>query len=143
MRDSSKVVCRYFPEFKGDEVLLFVGDQQELKWMTGLFESVTQGVLNSYTALELLPMFDVNCSVSIVLVECDSRCGIKNLSQKALTPRFEWYITRALAMHFIELIIEVISSDGPSHQYLDSGLSDDVTVIVSKGEYDNSLLREH
>jgi hypothetical protein len=68
-----------------------------------------------------------------------SPCGMKRINSTPEGTRFEWSISKEIAMRFAELTRVVSASENPCHQYLDSGETDDITVIVSKDEYDESL----
>jgi hypothetical protein len=46
---------------------------------------------------------------------------------------------KEIARRFAELTRAVAASENPCHQYLDAGETDEITVMVSKDEYDESL----
>jgi hypothetical protein len=54
--------------------------------------------------------------------------------------QFAWYISPMDAKKFARLIEEVASSEKPAHAYLDTSGHTGFEIIVSKGEYEASVL---
>lgn len=139
--EDRKVAFGYLPNFRGDRAVLFAGDQQALDRLAGFFESLAGKPTNLTTMLEAEPLFRPKRGTRLTLTIADSPAGMRRISTDSSESRFEWRISRALATHFANLTRIVASTDQPSHQYLDSD-GNEVTVVVSKGEYDEAWLQQ-
>jgi hypothetical protein len=135
-----KVAYGYLPNFKGNAVVLFAGDQHALEDLAAFLNRLVMAPANVTTILDAEPLFLPKRGIRLTLTITDPPLGMRRIASDSSEPRFEWRISKALAARFAELTRAVASTDQPSHQYLD-GDRDDVTVIVSKGEYDEAWLQ--
>lgn len=138
----SKVAFGYLPNFKGGAAVLFAGNGEALERLADFLESIADRAANVTTLLNKEPLFTPKRGVRLTLMLSDSPLGMYKTGFDAKDTQFEWHISGALALRLAELIRAVARANGPSHQYLDSGGYDDIPVIVSKGEYDESWLQQ-
>jgi len=135
-----KVAYGYFPNFKGDAVVLFAGDRQALEDLAAFLDRLVHEPTDVTTMLDAESLFLPKRGVRLTLTLTGPPLGMRRIASDSSQPRFEWRISKPLAARFAELTRAVASADQPSHQYLDAD-GDDVTVIVSKGEYDDAWLQ--
>jgi hypothetical protein len=135
-----KVSYGYFPDFKEAPVVLFTGNGTALKRLAQFFENLLVQSPHVSVMLDCQPLFEPKHRTRLTVTLTDAPFGMKRVNRASGEPHFEWGISKNLASRFAELTRGVAESDGPSHQYLDSGRADEVTVTVSKDEYDESLL---
>jgi len=141
MADAHKIAYGYIPDFKGDPVVLFAGGQQALEALAHFLESFVQGSSNVTLMLDTEPLFAAKRGTRLTLTRADSGPGMRRVGAAFSEPRFEWRISRDLAARFAQLTRAVASAVQPSHQFLDADGEDEVTVVVSKGEYDEAWLQ--
>ena len=89
--------------------------------------------------LDNTQLFATKHKISLKLKITNSPCGMRRINSTAEETYFEWSISKDTARRFAELTRAVAASDNPCHQYLDAGETDEITVMVSKDEYDESL----
>ena len=140
--EEKRIAFGYLPSFRGDRVVLFAGDQQALERLALFFDSLAEKPTNLTTMLEAEPLFRSKRGTRLTLTIADPPVGMGRIDSDSSEPRFEWRISKDLATRFAKLTRIVASTDQPSHQYLDSD-GNEITVIVSKGEYDEAWLQQH
>ena len=136
-----KVAYGYLPNFKGDAVLLFAGDRQALEDFAAYLDELVKAPVDVTTMLDSEPLFQPKREIRLTLTISDSALGMRRIASGSSEPRFEWRISKSLAARFAQLTRAVASLDQPSHQYLDANGNDEVTVMVSNGEYSKEWLR--
>lgn len=141
MPDLHKIAYEYLPNFKGDPVVLFTGDQEALEALAHFLGSLVKGSTKVTLMLDTEPLFASKRGIRLTLTLADSELGMRRVGAVSSEPRFEWRISRDIAVRFARLTRAVANSIQPSHQYLDADGEDEVTVVVSKGEYDEALLQ--
>ena len=139
MTHQHKVSYGYFPNFKGDSVVLFVGDRVALENLAEFLEALSISHKQGEEVLDKKQLFPPGHERRIKVQITLSPCGMRRIDSTSEETHFEWSISKELAKRFAELTRSVAESDYPCHQYLDSGETDEITVIVSKDEYDESL----
>lgn len=139
MTHQHKVRYGYFPDFKGESVVLFVGDRVALENLAEFLEALSKSQEQGKEVLDNKQLFAPEHKRRIKVQITPSPCGMRRINPASEETHFEWSISRDIAMRFAELTRAVAASDKPCHQYLDSGETDEITVIVSKDEYDESL----
>jgi hypothetical protein len=135
-----KVAYGFLPNFKGAPVILFAGDQRALEDLATFLDRLVMAPTNVTRMLDAEPLFFSKRGIRLTLTFADPPLGMRRIASDCAEPRFEWHISKALAARFAELTRAVAHADEPSHQYLDAD-RDEVTVIVSKGEYDEAWLQ--
>jgi hypothetical protein len=65
--------------------------------------------------------------------------GLRLIRDKP-SPSFRWALARDDWYDLVALLDGMIAAKYPCHQYLTSFPSEDALVVVSKGEYDDSVL---
>ncbi|MEO8630964.1 MAG: hypothetical protein ABI612_23130 [Betaproteobacteria bacterium] len=142
MTQAHKLTYGYLPNFRGDHVVLFAGDQQSLECMADLFDKLACGTANLTAMLHTELLFAPNRGVPLTLTVTDAKLGMRRVGPTSSEPRLEWRISKDIATRFAGLTRAVAAMDEPAHQYLDTDGEDEVTVIVSKGEYDEEWLNQ-
>lgn len=136
-----KLIYGYLSNFKGDAAIIFVGNREALENFAAFLDGIPSGPTNVTTMFDKDPLFLPRHGVRLSLTPVDSHAGMRRIQSDSSEPRFDWRISKSLASRFAELARAVAAADQPSHQYLDSNGHDDVSVILSKGEYDESWLQ--
>ena len=139
MAHQHKVRYGHFPDFKGDSVVLFVGDRVALENLAAFLEALSISREQGKEVLDNKQLFAPGYEKCVKVQITPSPCGMRRINSTSEETHFEWSISKDSAKRFAELTRAVASSDNPCHQYLDSGETDEITVIVSKDEYDESL----
>ena len=139
MTHQHKVSYGYFPDFKGDSVVLFLGDRVALENLAEFLEALSISRERGKEVLDNKQLFAPEHERRIQVHITTSPCGMRRINSTAEETYFEWSISKEIAMRFAELTRAVAAAENPCHQYLDSGETDEITVIVSKDEYNESL----
>jgi predicted RNase H-like nuclease len=142
MMHAHKVAYGYLPDFKGDSVILFAGNQQALEALADFLDTIVQSPTNVTMMLDTEPLFAAKRGIRLTLTVADSALGMKRVGASPPEPRFEWRVSKSMATQFAKLARAIADAAQPSHQYLDADGVDEVTVIVSKGEYDEAWLQQ-
>jgi len=139
MTPQHKISSGYFPDFKGAPVVLFVGDRAALENLAAFLEALSTNRQQAQKVLDETQLFATKHTIPLKVKMTNAPCGMKRIDSTAEGTRFEWSISKDTARRFAELTRAVAASDKPCHQYLDSGETDEITVMVSKDEYDESM----
>ena len=139
MTHEHKVISRYFPDFKGEPVVLFVGNRAALQKLAEFLEALAQSRKQAQKVLDDKQPFATKHKLPLKVEITTSPYGMRRIDSTSQEVHFEWGISQDIARRFAELTRAVAASDTPCHQYLDSGEIDEITVMVSKDEYDDSL----
>lgn len=139
MTHQHKVSYGYFPDFKGDSVVLFLGDRVALENLVEFLEALSISREQGKEVLDKKQLFAPEHERRIKVQITPAPCGMRRINSTSEETHFEWSISKDIAKRFAELTRSVAASDNPCHQYLDAGEIDEITVIVSKDEYDESL----
>jgi hypothetical protein len=134
MMPQHKISSGYFPDFKGDPVVLFAGDRAALENLAAFLETLSTSREQAQKVLDEKQVFATKHKLPLKVEITTSPYGMRRKEA-----HFEWGISQDIARRFAELTRAVAASDTPCHQYLDSGETDEITVMVSKDEYDESL----
>jgi hypothetical protein len=138
--EDHKVAYGYLSSFKGQPTILFAGDEQALCGFADFLANVANRPLNVTMMLDVEECFVSKRGTRLTLTVVADGLGMRRMNSSSPEPPFEWRIAKELAMQFAELTRVVANADRPSHQYLDAQ-DDEVTVVVSKGEYSNDWLQ--
>lgn len=135
-----KVVFGFFSEF-AEPTMLFAGSQSSLRRFAALVRSFSthrplQVELHAHPDFATIRGTKVN-----LVTKQDGPAGIRMLRSIEGDHEFVWRLTPANANRFGELIEAVANAAAPCHHYLDTNDSDDVTVVVSREEYDDLISR--
>jgi hypothetical protein len=139
MTPQHKISSGYFPNFKGDPVVLFVGDRAALENLATFLEALSTSREQAQKVLDDKQLFATKHKIPLKVKMTNSPCGMRRINSTAEETHFEWSISKDTARQFAQLTRAVAASDKPCHQYLDSGETDEITVMVSKDEYDESV----
>ena len=139
MTHQHKVSSGYFPDFKGDPVVLFVGDRTALENLAAFLEALSTSLEQGKKVLDNTQLFATKHKIPLKVEITNSPCGMRRINSTSEETHFEWSISKDTARRFAELTRAVAAADNPCHQYLDAGETDEITVMVSKDEYDESL----
>lgn len=120
----------YWDDLKGEPAILMAGGESDLLRFSDFLSAWSRSP--SRVTLNGQAFVDTEIQIDIELSENKDRSGmrIRNIHQV----RCMWILQVELAHNFSSLVRGVAESKIPSHTYLDSE-SDDVSVVVSKGEY--------
>lgn len=105
--------------------LLLLGSADRLEALADLIEA---GRSNS--ALDKIPV------IQGVKIDLAFHLDAPKTHVLTMGQQFDWFISAPDAKAYAEMIREVARSVNPSHTYLDKGLSNELEIIVSKGESD-------
>lgn len=139
MTHQHKVSSGYFPDFKGEPAVLFVGDRAALENLAEFLQALSINLEQGKKVLDNQQVFAPEHKIPLKVEITSSPCGMRQINSTSEETHFEWSISQDIARRFAELTRAVAASDNPCHQYLDSGETDEITVMVSKDEYDESL----
>src|SRR5262249_19173894 len=139
MTPQHKISSGYFPDFKGAPVVLFVGDRAALENLAAFLEALSTSRGQTQKVLDDKQLFATKHTIPLKVQITNSPCGMRRINSTSEETHFEWSISKDTARQFAELTRAVAASDKPCHQYLDAGETDEITVVVSKDEYDESL----
>jgi len=120
----------------GEETLLFIGAPEAFKAFSELLGSFANP---SHKTVDIKTnRLFVLKNIKLSIKRFDHEVGIKKDGDTS----FEWRLSPPVAVYFSELLKTLSSSKEPSHQYLESYGHDDVSVVASLGEYDESIFEE-
>jgi hypothetical protein len=139
MTHQHKISSGYFPDFKGDPAVLFVGDRVALDNLAAFLEALSTSRAQGEKVRDNTQLFATKHTIPLKVKITNSPCGMRRINSTSEEPHFEWSISKDTARRFAELTRAVAASENPCHQYLDAGEIDEITVMVSKDEYDESL----
>ena len=131
----------FVPNFKQQPVFLFAAHAQALIRLSELFDELSRGPRGFTKILDAEPLFQPKRGTRLTITIGAASTGMRRLESGAAERRFEWRITRELAGHFARLTRELALTEGAGHQYLDSDANEAITVVVSKGEYDENVVQ--
>lgn len=132
-KDMDKVTFGFFPKFRKPTILFFGSD----KPLDALHRVLLSLDKNKNLKLEednnFIPLNGIKVALS--LAERSRGMRIEDVEQS----KFRWTLSKEDAIRNAEKVFAVIKSKEPCHHYLD-GPSDDVEVVVSKGEYPDTFV---
>ena len=139
-KSSATVNLIFIPEFylNEEDVILFAGTQEILMQFSYILEKCSYSVVDDFSWQKSYRPWK-NTKVKLVLSEVEKGMRFNQLDEK---PSFTWTVSKERLKEFIKLIREVANSQGPSHHYLDCDNLDEVTVVVSKDEYDATFFEK-
>lgn len=83
----------------------------------------------------------LSCSGSMLERPRDAHAGLRRATGQ-VEPVFEWVRTAEGWDYLAELVEGLIEAEKPGHQYMTSYPDADAIVVVSKGEYDDAVVRD-
>jgi hypothetical protein len=137
MMESGKVSYGYFPDHKGNAVILFSGEEVALRRLADFFDSLRKQLPSVSIIVDRQPFLSPKRGTRLTITLTDKPFGIRRVNRSSSDPNFVWGVSKELAGQFAQLTRAVATSGKPSHHYLDSGM-DEVSAVVSKGEYDEA-----
>lgn len=133
MQNHNKIYMGFFPDLY-DQTLLISGSSKSLMILADIFQKIADGEVSTFS-LHQQDYFLIFDGTKVCINALDSVSRIKKLTNN----EFNWNITRALSAHFFNLIMALIANEKPCHQYLECESDEDITIIVSKDEYEKSF----
>jgi hypothetical protein len=118
-----------------DPTLIFSGDRAALLRFASLLRQVAADPPTRGIELDQVAPFVPGLGTKVLLEVTDKPSGMRRIPGGEQGNRFSWAISPAMAMRFAELITAVAEASRPVHHYLDSDSLDEVTALVSSGEY--------
>ena len=132
MRHQAFIRFRFFPDFKGGQTLVFHGGAKSLSDLASFIRQLGDGK----TCSDLLVMTSDDQQVDLRMIDTPhGMFKVKDFSDD--NQSFEWRLSSQMVKDFASLIEAVANSSSSGHQYLDSGDPYAITVLVSKGEYND------
>lgn len=101
-----------------------------------LYEVHQQAFISAHGATKLTAC----CVGPMFKQEKEKPLGLRRVRGTSV-PEFEWRRTAEGWDYLAQLIDALVTRADPGHQYLTSYPSEDAIVVVSKGEYDDSVLQ--
>ena len=129
MITSSNTYFGYFPDFN-DGALLISASNKGLVLLLDIFRGLADDKVRIHN-INQLEGFVAFGETKLSIKGSTLESSFKKIDDN----KFLWNITRSTSERFYNLAMSLLRSDKPGHQYFDTGC-DDVTVIISKGEYD-------
>ncbi len=138
--DEKEIVCRvdkpeltigFFPEFH-DPTLLLWGTRFGLLKLAGFFASLSKGV-SGQVLLSDLSWVEARKGLKVSIAIDENGDLITQNGRHC----FDWKMTSRRAYAASEIIEGVAWSEKPCHNCFDDVAPDDLTLMVSKGEYDD------
>ena len=132
----------YLDDFHYSEpAILFLGDERSLLKLGRFLRELGIAASTRPITLEELAFMRPSRNTKITVRVSEPALGMRRAAETE-PASFTWYLSRQTARHFADLIDGVATSVRPSHNYLETDCSDDIVVVVSKGEYPTDMLRE-
>ena len=137
---SNAVHYGYFEKFDGGPTLLFMGGAS-IASLLELFEEIAASPVGTRIDLSEKANFAAKKNTSVVIsVTPSPSVNIRILGHKP-GHEISLGVTAEMASHFATLTEIVVASSFPCHHYLDICANCDLTVLVSKNEYDEETFR--
>lgn len=130
-QEPETVAFRVVPDFR-EPTLLFAGTGASLKRFASLLRQAPPVRTDLHNRAEFLPLGGTR----VMLVIGQESPGIRK-DKAAAGDAFIWQLTPDIAKNFAIMIDNVANHKKPAHHYLECDGFDDVTVVVSKDEYDD------
>lgn len=124
----SDIFLTYQPSFKGNETILLLCDNQTIAWLIQQFEQFDGFVLGDGKPVGS----DGRC---IVIAEPHGEVTCSRIAQER-TNYFRWVISPDSANRYRSLLLAMLETDKPCHQYLDADDNISPVVMISRGEYE-------
>lgn len=128
----------YLPDFYYSEpAIVLLGDELSLSKLVQFLREIATRPSFGPIALSELSFMRPWRRTHIILNVSGRALGMKRAAGSAA---FTWHLSQETAQRFADLVDGVATSVGPSHNYLETDASDEIVVIVSKGEHPTDIL---
>lgn len=116
----------YYSQFKNDPKVLFWGDARALHKLSSLLRAGSIGT----GALSLDPFSEAIDRKTVVIKSVRRSRGMRIRGAN-----LEWALERKAMTKFADIVEGLADTGTPGHQYLTCNVDDEITVMVSCGEY--------
>jgi len=122
----------YFRNFNGGPKVLLWGDRDGMHALSGFLRKL---LITPAPAT----LSGICTAVDRKTITVRMRANRRDTGMRPNGGGLEWTLRLQSADDFAELIDALASSRDPGHQYLTCGVSDEIIVMVSRGEYPETL----
>lgn len=147
MLDSSQIRMAFYQGSDGPRVMLFgprdAAFELFKQCVCQLAECGNTDAIELHRKPWVYASGGVTLRLTLINSECDSRRQriLPGIRRTCISPpSFEWRQTNQGWGELVELVQELIDADSDCHQYLTSYPTEEAIVVLSKGEYDDSVL---
>ena len=100
MTHEHKVISGYFPDFKGEPVVLFVGDRAALKKLAEFLEALAKSRKQAQKVLDDKRLFAAKRKLPLKVEITTSPYGMRRINPTPQEVHFEWGISQDIARRF-------------------------------------------
>ena len=118
----------YSDDFKSEPTVIFSGETTPLVEFAKILRLLPTG---RTVRLHLESLFNCHNIESLELTIEENSLGMKQVKPM----NFRWVISREAAASYAHLVEVLAQSKSAAHQYLDLENSEQIQIVVSKGEY--------
>ena len=120
----------YYSDFKGGPKVVFWGDSKAIEQLANLLRASAIGT----GPLALGSFCEAVDGRAIIIQTAVSQCGMQPYGSG-----FEWNLNAQTMADFAERLDILAESNRPGHQYLECGVTGEIAVMASCGEYPADL----
>jgi hypothetical protein len=95
MAHQHKISSGYFPDFKGDPVVLFVGDRAALENLAAFLEALSSSLEQGKKVLDSTQLFATKHTIPLKVKITNAPCSMRRINSTAEETRFEWSMSIA------------------------------------------------
>jgi len=121
----------YFSDFKDGPTMLFWGDADAMRQLASVLRASAIGA----GTLALDSVVEAADGRSIVLKTVPKAEGMQVIGDRLGQRHLEWLLDAETMNWFAELLEHLADSGGPGHQYLESQVFEELTVMAACDEY--------
>jgi hypothetical protein len=127
--------------------MLFGPERADFESLRQCFRQLAERGENFSIELALMNFVHAAGGMKVRLISCTSENDLPQVGRglgirrvHASHPIFEWRKTQSEWQYLAEFLEDFLESDTPCHQYLSAYPDEDAIVVVSKGEYPDTVL---
>jgi len=139
MIDTELIYCGLFENFDGRDSLVFAGGRPGIRRFAALLRQIANNATGR-THLNELSLFRSTQATDVTVeVQDGSLSWIRDIKRVGKTTTVVWTTSPSGATDSADALDALADHEGPAHQYLEK--AGDIQIIVSVGEYDESLFK--
>ena len=134
----TKIRVSYYEASDGPRLMLFGPLEAEYGRLYNLFKSLSEESISVFLNAEDFVAFFTDYTVGLTNNASGKETGVHFDEKKQL---FQWFLNKNDWLDLADLIQGLCFNDRSGHQYLATYPDDDVTIVLSKGEYGDEVLK--